>query len=204
MENAMRFCGQWSMLLGLAGVFAWCGLRPLGAAGLDWQPEQGYRRAPVTLPASGKTGFSEMAQARTGIQFTNLLNDDRSLTNQIYLNGAGVAAGDVDGDGLCDLYFCGLERPNALYRNLGNWKFADITEAAGVACTIGSNLEREIATAAMAHVTIATPNINCDRFPGDLIGPLYFEHPFTAEPLRYAADRLFVPTESGLGVTLRP
>src|SRR5260370_15021280 len=50
------------------------------------------------------------------------------------LNGWGVAAGDVDGDGLCDLYFCGLDGPNALYRKLGNWKFQDVTAAAGVAC----------------------------------------------------------------------
>jgi hypothetical protein len=40
----------------------------------------------------------------------------------------------VDGDGLCDLYFWGLDSDNVLYRNLGNWKFEDITQAAGVAC----------------------------------------------------------------------
>ena len=44
-----------------------------------------------------------------------------------------------------------------------------------MACTIGSNLEREVATAAMAHVAVCTANIQCERFPGDLIGPLYFE-----------------------------
>ena len=44
-----------------------------------------------------------------------------------------MAAGDIDGDGRCDLYFCGLDRPNALYRNLGNWKFEDIAASAGVA-----------------------------------------------------------------------
>ena len=45
-----------------------------------------------------------------------------------------MAAGDVDGDGRCDLYFCGLDGPNALYRNLGNWRFEDISHTAGVAC----------------------------------------------------------------------
>ena len=79
---------------------------------------------------------------------------------------------------------------------------ARIAEAAGVPCTIGSNLEREVATAAMAHVAVSTPNIVCERFPGDLIGPLYFEKPLTAGPLRYGADRLFVPEGPGLGVTL--
>lgn len=79
---------------------------------------------------------------------------------------------------------------------------ARLAEAAGVPCTIGSNLEREVATAAMAHVTVATPNLLCERFPGDLIGPVYFEEPLSSPPLRYAADRLFVPEGPGLGVAL--
>ncbi len=61
---------------------------------------------------------------------------------------------------------------------------AAMAEAAGIPCTIGSNLEREVATAAMAHVTVATANICCERFPGDLIGPLYFEQPLSRTPLR--------------------
>src|SRR6266508_4047546 len=48
--------------------------------------------------------------------------------------GSGFALGDVDGDGRCDLYFCRLEGPNALYRNRGGWKFEDIAASAGVAC----------------------------------------------------------------------
>ncbi|MBY0228729.1 MAG: mandelate racemase/muconate lactonizing protein [Gemmataceae bacterium] len=79
---------------------------------------------------------------------------------------------------------------------------ARMAEAAGVACTIGSNLEREVATAAMAHVAVASPNIVCERYPGDLIGPLYFEKPLTAVPLRYATDRLYVPEGPGLGVAM--
>lgn len=47
---------------------------------------------------------------------------------------SGLAAGDVDGDGLCDLYFCSVDGTNVLYRNLGNWRFEDITASAGVAC----------------------------------------------------------------------
>jgi muconate cycloisomerase len=81
---------------------------------------------------------------------------------------------------------------------------ASMAEAAGVACTIGSNLEREVATAAMAHVTVATPNLQCERYPGDLIGPLYYENPLTHVPLYYLADRLFVPETPGLGVALGP
>ena len=77
---------------------------------------------------------------------------------------------------------------------------AKIAEAAGIPCTIGSNLEREVATAAMAHVTVYTANLQCDCFPGDLIGPVYYEEPLTTQPLRYEADRLWVPEEPGLGV----
>ena len=122
-------------------AFGWAGLlltfEVLGtfrAAALDWQTGDGYRRAMLIVPASGKAGFAEVGPAVTGITFTNRLAEERSITNQIFLNGSGVAAGDIDGDGLCDLYFCGLDSPNALYRNLGNWRFEEITAAAGVAC----------------------------------------------------------------------
>src|SRR5207247_8990045 len=81
-------------------------------------------------------------------------------------------------------------------------QIAKMAEAAGVVCTIGSNLEREVATAAMAHVTVCTANLNCERFPGDLIGPLYFTAPLSKSPLEYAADRLRVPEGPGLGVQL--
>ena len=81
-------------------------------------------------------------------------------------------------------------------------QIAHMAEAAGIPCTIGSNLEREVATAAMAHVTACTPNIQCERFPGDLIGPVYYEQALTREPLRYQADRLWVPQRPGLGVSV--
>lgn len=113
-------------------------LRPPFLAGqpepLPWRNVPGGRAAPVTLPTAGRTGFTEMPPALCGIGFTNLLAADRYLTNQILLNGSGVAAGDVDGDGWCDLYFCGLDGPNALYRNLSGWRFEEVTPAAGVAC----------------------------------------------------------------------
>ncbi len=81
-------------------------------------------------------------------------------------------------------------------------QIAKMAESAGIACTIGSNLEREVATAAMAHVTACTANLQCERFPGDLIGPIYFDETLTSEPLKYRADRLWVPDKPGLGVAL--
>jgi hypothetical protein len=105
---------------------------PLQAA--NWEAGPGYRSISLTPGPAGKTGFALLAPASTGVVFTNLITDRRHLTNQILLNGSGVAAGDVDGDGWCDLYFCSIDGPNVLYRNLGNWTFQDITESAGVAC----------------------------------------------------------------------
>src|SRR5262249_59223457 len=83
-------------------------------------------------------------------------------------------------------------------------QLAKLAEAAGLPCTIGSNLEREVATAAMAHVTACTANLQCERYPGDLIGPLYYDAPLSREPLRYDADRLWVPAGPGLGVAVPP
>src|SRR5438270_134643 len=105
------------------------------SSGYDWQNGPGYRRARLDPVGTGKDGFTLLSPAETGILFTNYLSEPRTLASEILPNGSGVAAGDVDGDGFCDLYFCGLKTGNRLYRNLGNWKFEDITEKAGVGCT---------------------------------------------------------------------
>ena len=105
------------------------------ARALDWQAGSGFKSAEIAPPAHGKPGFALLSPGLTGISFSNTLSIDRYTTNQIYLNGSGVAAGDVDGDGKCDLFFSGLGGRSALYRNLGDWKFADVTRSAGLALT---------------------------------------------------------------------
>lgn len=110
--------------------WAWAG----GAAGLEWEQGDHFRLARLPVPAQGKTGFTLMPSSLTGISFTNSLPAERAMTNLNLMNGSGVALGDYDGDGLCDIYLCDLGGHNKLYKNLGHWKFKDVTDEAGVAC----------------------------------------------------------------------
>jgi enediyne biosynthesis protein E4 len=121
----------WSILV----LFAWvCLAQAASPPPLSWETGQGFRSASLPRPAVGRAGFTDLPPSATGIVFTNYLSRTHAALNQILLNGSGVAAGDVDGDGWCDLFFCAIDGPCALYRNLGGWKFQDITAEAGVAC----------------------------------------------------------------------
>lgn len=115
-------------------LLLFCGSTLL-AAEHQWENGPGFRRIEAAPESAGKDGFTLLHPEQTGVLFTNGLSEQRTLSSEILPNGSGVAAGDVDGDGLCDLYFCGLDTANRLYRNVGNWKFEDITERAGVGCT---------------------------------------------------------------------
>jgi hypothetical protein len=82
--------------------------------------------------------FSLMSSSRTSIDFVNQLKEDEQSNMIEYLyfnNGGGVAAGDINNDGLTDLYFTSNQNSNKLYLNTGNFRFEDITQAAGVAGT---------------------------------------------------------------------
>lgn len=139
----------WTLICGMASR---CAIRPgwplltslvlfLSSGAGDaqtWQQRNGYRFKRLNVPAKGKAGFTLLSPSETGIWFTNLLTENRSLTNTILPNGSGVAAGDIDGDGWCDLFFSGLGGSSRLYRNLGGLKFEDITQRSGIVC---SNLD---------------------------------------------------------------
>ncbi len=84
--------------------------------------------------------FSLVPPAQSGIDFVNSVQEGPQINyfNYGYIyNGGGVAVGDVDGDGLADLYFSATMGSNRLYRNLGDFRFEDITEQAGVAAAQG-------------------------------------------------------------------
>lgn len=105
------------------------------SARLQWQTQSGVRTALLPEPQPPfSVGFSVMPPESTHISFTNILEEHRGITNSMLFNGSGVAAGDVDGDGRCDLFFCGLGGRSALFRNLGDWKFTNITAHSGLDC----------------------------------------------------------------------
>ena len=85
------------------------------------------------MRSSGGPGFAEVPASRTGIRFVNTVTLDNALANRHLAQGGGVAIGDVDGDGLPDIYLTSNQGANALYRNQGDWRFEDITARAGVA-----------------------------------------------------------------------
>src|SRR5687767_10169137 len=79
--------------------------------------------------------FELLSADRTGVSFANTITTSDSLNVQtdVYIyNGAGVAAGDVDNDGLADLFFAGNMVSSRLYLNKGDMRFEDVTQRAGV------------------------------------------------------------------------
>lgn len=77
-----------------------------------------------------------------------------------------------------------------------------VAKAAAVRCTIGSNLELGIGTAAMLHVAAAFPEIDTDSYPADTIGPFYHDADLITTPLDLGPPHAVVPDGPGLGVEL--
>lgn len=84
----------------------------------------------------GTSLFTLLDPRQTGIDFVNHLEESNEMNLHIYeyaYNGGGVGIGDINNDGLADIYFTGAMSSNKLYLNRGEWQFEDISERAGVA-----------------------------------------------------------------------
>ena len=88
----------------------------------------------TNFDTSGPT-FSQVSAAASGINFINEIIEtpERSMGNyENFFSGAGVAVGDINNDGLADIFFTSNDASNRLYLNKGGMKFEDITAAAGL------------------------------------------------------------------------
>ena len=77
-----------------------------------------------------REGFTAMPALATGLTFSNQIPTFRHLTNQMLLDGSGVAAGDFDLDGLPDVFLGSAGGKSTLWRNRGGWRFEDVTARA--------------------------------------------------------------------------
>jgi enediyne biosynthesis protein E4 len=91
----------------------------------------------IACKKNDNTLFTKLPETETGLNFRNLLKEDDKTFNIIFYpyfyNGAGVAAGDLNNDGLNDIFFTGNAVKNRLFINQGNFKFEDITVKSHVA-----------------------------------------------------------------------
>lgn len=88
-----------------------------------------------THEQSGKFLFTRLTSDETNVSFVNRIEDREDFNifkYRNFYNGGGVAIGDINNDGLPDIYFSANMEKNRLYLNKGNLQFEDITDAAGV------------------------------------------------------------------------
>jgi len=92
-------------------------------------------------PIQEETLFTKIEAGESGILFKNTVTEDTLFNSINYLyfyDGGGVAVGDINNDGLSDIYLTGNMVKNRLYLNRGNMQFVDVTEPAGVGGPLNS------------------------------------------------------------------
>jgi hypothetical protein len=115
----------------LALAAAACGSPPPDRS-TGWHQETGFRWRQLVVVRNGRAGFTMLKASATGLTHRNDVDDEHALANRGLLDGAGVALGDVDGDGRPDIFLASVERPAALYHNDGGFRFSDVSKASGL------------------------------------------------------------------------
>ncbi len=85
---------------------------------------------------------------------------------------------------------------------IGSGKIIALAEAYGAKCLIGSTMELGIATAALIHLAVSAPALDGERFPSDIIGPLYHGDDVIEQPITIRNGYAQIPDGPGLGVRL--
>ncbi|NNF76055.1 MAG: VCBS repeat-containing protein, partial [Flavobacteriaceae bacterium] len=88
-----------------------------------------------TQISEDKTLFTSLSSDYTGVDFINAVENQKDFNifkYRNFYNGGGVALGDINNDGLDDIYLTGNMEANKLYLNKGDFKFEDISASAGV------------------------------------------------------------------------
>ncbi len=75
-------------------------------------------------------------------------------------------------------------------------------EEHGIACSIGSNLEWDVASAAMGHLVVGCSNLNVEKYPGDILGPEYHEFSVVENPLAIEGPIITITDAPGLGISM--
>ncbi len=94
------------------------------------------------MPQNSNGAFTKLNSSRTGVDFKNTLKENLNTSHNIlsfdyFHNGAGVAIGDINNDGLSDLVFAANQGVNKIYLNKGNFKFEDISSKSNLDKYIG-------------------------------------------------------------------